>query len=71
MTVFFFFSEKETSFMDTLMIQVKKSSSEIFNKSRAPQKNVRFNEYEQTSTTPEAQYIPVDIEDSGVHPSSK
>jgi hypothetical protein len=52
------------------MIQVKKSSSEIFNKSRAPQKNVRFNEYEQTSTTPEAQYIPVDIEDSGVHPSS-
>ena len=54
--------------MDTLM-KVKKSSSEIFNKSRAPQ-NVRFNEYEQTSTTPEAQYIPVDIEDSGVHPSS-
>ncbi|CAB4041493.1 Hypothetical predicted protein, partial [Paramuricea clavata] len=61
--------KKEASFMDTLM-KVKKSSSEIFNKNKSPQ-NVPFNEYEQTSATPEAQYTPVDIEDSGVHPSSK
>lgn len=63
-----YFSEKEPSFMDTLM-KVKLTGSEIFraniSKAKAPS-----GRNQHVSVTSQLHYTPVDLEDSEIPPSS-